>query len=205
MARAAAEIEADIVKAKAAGEPPMGARIRALRTELKALDAPAVEHSEPPQALPASSDISFVNDALAQLLLKGKGLAGRAEQNYSDIRSLLEAKHLIEDIAGLVPANRLVLPPWDKLGREKDTGKPFDANTLAIAKATGIPAQQVVEGHAQRALPVPRNRAPVADDDSAKQTITTPDGRPLNFKRSRVLDEPEGAASFVTAEAGEQD
>lgn len=193
MPRTAPEIEAEIASKKAAGVHQASREMVALRAELKALDdgldeaAPA---ATPPYTnrgavllapLPASADIPFINEALAQLVLKGKG--AKPEQCYSDVRSVLAVKHILEDAAGLVPVGRISLPHWDTLGRDRDTGEKFKPGEN----------QAVVDGLAQRAVPAPR--VPVA---TAKPSITTRDGQPISLSRSRALDEPEGNAAFVT-------
>lgn len=192
MPRSASEIQAEYDGLKAEGgrwwTTPKAA---ALREELKALDAPDAPEPDatPPAPAPsappivASDDVAFVNDALTQLLLKGKG-AGKVEQSYSDVRSLLFVKHILEDAAGLVPAGRISLPHWETLGRERDSGEKFKPGEN----------QAVVDGLAQRAMP-----ASVAP---SRPSVTTQDGRPIAFKRSRTLDEPEGAAAFVTTSLG---
>lgn len=185
MPRTVAEVESDIATLKAEGKHPMSAEVRALRDELKALASPpptapvAVPAPTPP--VTASDDVAFVNEALTQLLLKNK--TGKVEQAYSDVRSLLRVKHILEDAAGLVPVGRISLPHWDTLGRERDTGEKFKPGEN----------QAVVDGTAQRAVPVnPRTAA------ASKPSITTRDGQPITLSRSRVLDEPEGNAAFVS-------
>lgn len=202
MPRTAPEIEAEIASKKAAGVHQASREMVALRAELKALTDPAgpcpgedarddVEARKraiaaalalpiPPAPISASDDVAFVNEALAQLVLKGQG--SKPEKCYSDIRSALAVKHLIEDAAGLTPAGRLELPHWDKLGRDRDTGLPFKPGEN----------QAVVDGLAQRAVPVNPRTA------TAKPSITTRDGQPISLSRSRALDEPEGNAAFVT-------
>lgn len=185
MPRTVAEVEAEITALKAEGKHPMSAEIRALRDELKALAAPPAPTAPavvPPAPITASDDVAFVNEALTQLLLKGKG-AGKVEQAYSDVRSMLGVKHILEDAAGLVPVGRIHLPEWSTLGRERDTGEKFKPGEN----------QLVVDGLAQRAVPAPKG-APA----SSRPSITTPDGRPIALSRSRVLDEPEGNAAFVS-------
>lgn len=200
MPRTVAEVESDIATLKAEGKHPMSAEVRALRDELKALaapppprpptsiataaagddgDAPVTPRKAPPVS--ASDDVAFVNEALTQLLLKNK--TGKVEQAYSDVRSLLRVKHILEDAAGLVPVGRISLPHWDTLGRERDTGEKFKPGEN----------QAVVDGTAQRAVPVnPRTAA------ASKPSITTRDGQPITLSRSRALDEPEGNAAFVS-------
>jgi len=214
MPRTVEEIAADIAAAKANGVHPASKPMIALRAELKAAQGVHTEpdgrkfvsvSSDDPDncftngAAPilASGDVAFINESLAQLLLKGKG-AGKLEQSYSDIRSLLKVKHLLEDAAGLQPVGRINLPHWDTLGRERDTGEKFDAKTLAMARETGSSPQSVVDGTAQRAIPAAKV---VARDPSAG--ITSRDGEPIKFSRSRTLNEPEGSASFLSEEESE--
>jgi hypothetical protein len=192
--RESAAIQAEIDSKKAAGVHPASREMVALRAELRALDGAGSEPAPMPplrdaaakaagacsDSALASNDLTFINEALAQLVLKGG--AGKPEKAYSDIRSVLAVKHLIEDAAGLAPSGRIALPHWDTLGRERDTGMPFKPGEN----------QLVVDGLAQRAVPAPK----VAP--SSRPTITAPDGSPIRLPRSK-LDEPEGAASFVTS------
>ncbi len=189
MARTAAEIEADLTKLRDSGVHHSSREVRVLREELKALtpgippvvpvtvsvSAPSVA----PTAAKASEDVSFINEALAQLVLKGKG--AKPEQCYSDIRSVLSVKHILEDASGLVPSQRVILPHWDTLGRDRDSGEKFKVGEN----------QAIVDGYAQRAIPPSKAAA------SARPVITASDGTPLRLNRSRTIDEPEGAASFV--------
>jgi hypothetical protein len=183
MPRTAAEIEAEMSKLTEGGAHHASKPMVALRNELKALDQPPdVKWVGGPSPLPASDDVAFVNEALAQLLLKGGG--AKPEKAYSDIRSLLNVKHLIEDTVGLVASGRIALPPWDTLGRDRDTGAPFKPGEN----------QAVVDGLQQRAVPPPKSSRPV---------VTAQDGTPLRFPKSRALDEPDGDAVFVGQGAGE--
>lgn len=128
----------------------------------------------------ASSDVAFVNEALARLVLEGK--AGKPERCYSDLRSALRVKHILEDAAGLTATGRISLPHWDALGRDRDSGEKFKPGEN----------QMIVDGLAQRAIPAPRAAAA-----ESRPVITNPDGTPLRLARTR-LDEPEGVAAFVT-------
>jgi len=203
MARTVAEVEAEIEAKKAAGVHQASREMKALREELKALgDGPddaearrraiaaALALTVPSDTVAApilaSDDVAFVNEALAQLVLKGKG--AKPEQCYSDVRSVLAVKHMLEDAAGLKPTGRISLPHWDTLGRDRDTGEKFKPGEN----------QAIVDGLQQRAVPVnPRTAV-------AKPSITNPDGTPLRLPRTR-LDEPEGAATFVTESLGSAD
>ena len=198
MPRTEVEIQADIDALKAQGLHPAKKEFRDLRAELLSVAGasspsappapafPSVPVPFPPQAAPAepflaSDDVAFVNEALAQMVLKGK-IVGNVERCYSDIRGLLLVKHLVEDAVGLKLTGRIKMPEYGTLGRERDSGEFFKPGEN----------QLVVDGLAQRAVPPPRT--------ASKPSMTNPDGTPLRLPRTRI-DEPEGNASFVTSGA----
>jgi len=197
MPRAASEVEAEIATKKAAGAHQASREMKELRAELAEARALADPHTNPDDIalvrslelspILASDDVAFVNEALAQLVLKGKG--AKPEQCYSDVRSVLAVKHMLEDAAGLKPSGRISLPHWDTLGRDRDTGEKFKPGEN----------QAIVDGLQQRAVPAPKG-APA----SSRPSITTRDGAPLRLPRTR-LDEPEGNAEFVTESLGSAD
>lgn len=156
--------------------------------------APAVTITPAPPV--ASSDVAFLDDALVQILLRGK-VAGKFEQCYSDTRSILDVKHMLEDAAGLKPTGRITLPHWDTLNRHKDSGEPFDAKTIAAAKAVGLPVQTVADNPSLGAVPAPK-KAPRGDAAEPRAAITNPDGTPFRLPRTKI-DEPDVVATFVSA------
>lgn len=193
MSRTASEIEAEIEAMRASGADMRTKKAQDLRAELKEANASAPStpaSSVAAEPVRASGDVAFINDALAKLVLEGK--AGKPERCYSDLRSALHVKHILEDAAGLVAAGRISLPHWDTLGRDRDSGEKFNAKTLAIAKETGASPQVVADGLVQRAMPMPK----AAEPTKARVEITDAVGNPIRLPRTR-LDEPEGVAVFV--------
>jgi hypothetical protein len=209
MPRTLAEVEADIAAAKASGAPPMSATMRSLRKERSDLLGQPPSASEPPAAPaqasvgPALDDAAFIGEALTRLLLEGKGRAGKIEQAYSDVRSVLRVKHILDDAAGLVPTRRINLPAWDTLLRERESGELYDAGVLETARAHGVTPQAVVEGLVQRGTPARTPKIESAAAGVARPGITTRDGAPLVLGRTK-LNEPDGAATFLNADEAEE-
>lgn len=185
MARTVAEIEADIAEAKSQGQPPMGAVLRGLRAELKALSepepaaevtvevAPAAPEvvpepeksppvDDPTEDLMYSTEWRFIEKACAEIDLASNGNQGKLPKKlYNVLMMKVKIRRIALEVVRQVGVGA-EWPQWAALGRNEDTGdllppKPVEPEEPAVE------AEEVAPKATAGGMPV-RGKSPGRDD-----------------------------------------